>query len=128
MLAERRDFKIDRYSVASGIRTEGVTDTSTGNVCGAPPPAGLLPAVLPQPAPKTRKETRKIAAAAIRRETLTRMDFAVCEGALIRMKKTFSPECMRYVISSLRSEGHAAGFPYPLDAGASHPLLLLPIL
>jgi hypothetical protein len=88
----------------------------------------LLPAVWPQPAPKTSAEPSKAMPPATRREKLTRMDLAVCEGAPVRMKKTFSPECMRYVISSLRSEGHSTGFPYPLDAGPSHPLLLLPIL
>src|SRR5262249_9559305 len=45
--AERRDFRMDKYSVVSGIFADVATFTCTGMAAGPPP--GALAELLPQP-------------------------------------------------------------------------------
>ncbi len=59
MIDEFRDFRIDKYSVESGIFCDFATCTCTGIACIAPAPAASPPAeVLPQPtAPAATADT-----------------------------------------------------------------------
>src|SRR6202012_4865081 len=67
MIDEFRDFRIDRYSVESGIFCDFATCTCTGIACIAPPPAAASPPaeVLPHPtAPANTDDTASAIAAA----------------------------------------------------------------
>src|ERR1700690_3469440 len=68
MFADRRDFKIDKYSVASGIFTDGVICTCTGNACNGPAALGSLLALFEHPTPESTAEQINAKAARLYRE------------------------------------------------------------
>src|SRR5260370_16671303 len=78
IVAECRDFRIDRYSVVSGIFSSCATRTWTGIAGGAPPAAadGSPAEVFPQPAVKTpvarNTVTKAVAPASVHHRCLSR--------------------------------------------------------
>src|SRR5579859_7601761 len=82
IVAECRDFKMDKYSVVSGMFSSCATFTCTGIAGGAPPPGAPAPPaeVFPQPVNTAAASNTAATAARLR---LSHVVSVVCESSII---------------------------------------------